>query len=144
MGQERMAPWRRRIFTPIPLFYIRPPSRWHCALTPPSRATSHKIKRSSPALASYICRRRTPQPSRYIIGSPLGPSSRIPLNTNRRPDTTWFTLHLYHQKGCGHAYTPNTPYRKQSPSDSPRRILPLPFHWFVDVNVTNTGDTPDP
>ena len=129
MGQEKMNPWCRHIFAPIPLLETRPPTRQYCSITSTSQATSHKSRRSSSTPASYMHHIQTPRPSRYIIGSPPGPYYQRSCKTVGRPDTTSFNLHLSHLKQHGHASDQKNQYQTRSLSDKMRQLLLISLSW---------------
>ena len=107
---------------------MRPPSRWRCALTSPSRVTSHKSRRLSPTPASYTQRLLT-QISYFNIGLPPSPSSRCLHKAEERPFLPQSILLRFPQKRHGHAYIPITQSQTQSLSDSTILLLPLFRHW---------------
>ena len=125
MGQERVAPWYRHIFSPILLLKTRLPAPCHCNPTPPFQAISHLIKRLSLTPESSVCHSQTLQLSLFNIGSPQGPSSRHSHNIARRGATTSFILLIFVQNQRWHAYIQTNPSQTRYLHDTPRRLLPL-------------------
>ena len=103
----------------------RPPARWHCALTPPLRSTSHPSKRSSPTPASSMRRCQTSRLSPYNTGSPQGPLSRRSQKISRRRATLSFILLPFRHNRRGNFYIQTNPSQTRSPQDTLRRILPI-------------------
>ena len=116
------------MFSLIHLLETGPPTRWRCALTPPSRAISHTSRRSSLTPETYT-RSRQEHISQLNIGLPPGPYYQRLQNIEERPVSPKAILIRSPHKRRRHAYTPSTQSQTQSLSNSTRQILSIFRHW---------------